>query len=157
MKWVALSVVCILLAACANEPSAADSNAPTKADLQKRCKALKNCRFISLQPVERLNELLNLADIHVLPQRRDAADLVMPSKLTGMLASGRAIVAMAHAGTELFDTVSPCGVVVQPEDVDRLAAEIEALAADPQRCAMLGAAARRYAEIYRQVLGARTT
>ncbi len=29
-------------------------------------------------PVERLNELLNLADIHVLSQRGDVADLVMP-------------------------------------------------------------------------------
>ena len=32
-----------------------------------------------------------MADIHLLPQR--AADLVMPSKLTGMLASGRPVVA----------------------------------------------------------------
>jgi hypothetical protein len=38
---------------------------------------------------QRLNELLNLADIHLLPQNARAADLVMPSKLTGMLASGR--------------------------------------------------------------------
>ena len=62
-------------------------NGATKARV---CKALRDlaelrasCR---LQPVERLNELLNLADIHVLPQRGDVADLVMPSKLTGMFA-----------------------------------------------------------------------
>jgi hypothetical protein len=36
---------------------------------------------------QRLNDLLNLADIHLLPQNARAADLVMPSKLTGMLAS----------------------------------------------------------------------
>jgi hypothetical protein len=38
MKWVALSVACIFLAACANEPAAdtPESNAPTKADVQKR-------------------------------------------------------------------------------------------------------------------------
>lgn len=38
MKWMALSVVCIFLAACANEPGAenTESNAPTKADVQKR-------------------------------------------------------------------------------------------------------------------------
>ena len=42
--------------------------------------------------------LLATADIHLLPQRADAADLVMPSKLTGMLASARAVVATAHVG-----------------------------------------------------------
>ena len=51
--------------------------------------------LLAVQPAERLNELLNLADIHLLPQRADAADLVMPSKLTGMLASGRPVVAGA--------------------------------------------------------------
>ncbi len=40
-----------------------------------------NIRFLPLQPTERLNELLNLADIHLLPQLSGAADLVMPSKL----------------------------------------------------------------------------
>jgi len=53
---------------------------------------------VSTPPAERLGELLTCADIHLLPQRADAADLVMPSKLTGMLASGRPVVATAHAG-----------------------------------------------------------
>jgi hypothetical protein len=44
MKWMALSVVCLLLAACANEPGAdnAASNAPTKADIQKRDEFARN-------------------------------------------------------------------------------------------------------------------
>jgi hypothetical protein len=37
MKWMAPSVICIFLAACANEPAdAPESNAPTKADLKNR-------------------------------------------------------------------------------------------------------------------------
>ncbi|MEA3122155.1 MAG: colanic acid biosynthesis glycosyl transferase WcaI [Paraburkholderia sp.] len=119
---------------------------PTKAELEKRCAGLSNCRIIGLQPVERLNELLNLADIHALPQHADAADLVMPSKLTGMMASGRAIVAMAHAGTALYDAVASRGVAVEPDDADALAAAIAALADDAPRRAALGAAARRYAQ-----------
>ncbi|HEY1611391.1 MAG TPA: glycosyltransferase WbuB, partial [Paraburkholderia sp.] len=58
-----------------------------KRELVARCAALPNCHVLPLQPVSALNELLNVADIHLLPQRNDAADLVMPSKLTGMLAS----------------------------------------------------------------------
>ncbi len=106
-------------------------NGASKADLQTRCTTLENCRFLSLQPAERLNELLNLADIHVLPQRNDAADLVMPSKLTGMLASGRAIIAMARVGTELSNVVAPRGVVVPPEDVKALVAAIEVAGGRP--------------------------
>src|SRR5260370_32781400 len=44
-----------------------------------------NFIVLPLQPADRLNELLNLADIHLLPQLADASDLVMPSKLTGMM------------------------------------------------------------------------
>ncbi|QCP50874.1 colanic acid biosynthesis glycosyltransferase WcaI [Trinickia violacea] len=121
-------------------------NGATKADLMRRCEGLPNCRFMPLQPAERLNELLNLADIHVLPQRGDAADLVMPSKLTGMLASGGAIIAMARPETELYAVVAERGVVVEPENVEALVGAITGLADDPLRRAMLGEAARRFAE-----------
>jgi colanic acid biosynthesis glycosyl transferase WcaI len=119
---------------------------PMREQLEARCANLPNCRFIPLQPAHQMNQLLNLADIHVLPQRGGAADLVMPSKLGGMLASGRAIVAMACPGTELYDVVATRGVVVPPEDVSALVAAIEGLASDPMRRAALGAAGREYAE-----------
>ncbi|CAB3780919.1 D-inositol-3-phosphate glycosyltransferase [Paraburkholderia ultramafica] len=117
-----------------------------KESLVARCTGLTNCIFIPLQPAERLNELLNLADIHVLPQRADAADLVMPSKLTGMFASGRATVAMARRGTALHEAVASRGVVVPPDNVKALAAALSMLASDAQRRAALGRAARHYAE-----------
>jgi len=60
-----------------------------------------NLRFLGLQPAQRLPDLLATADIHLLPQKAEAADLVMPRKLTGMLASARAVVATAKPGTEL--------------------------------------------------------
>jgi colanic acid biosynthesis glycosyl transferase WcaI len=122
-------------------------NGATKAELEKCCEDLPNCRFMPLQPVERLNELLNLADIHVLPQRGDASDLVMPSKLTGMFASGRVVVAMARPGTELYNVVTPRGVVVPPENVQALSDAIETLVADPERRAILGAEGRAFAEL----------
>ncbi|MGN6318964.1 glycosyltransferase WbuB [Trinickia sp.] len=113
--------------------------------LARECERLTNCVMIGLQPAERLNELLNLADIHVLPQRADAADLVMPSKLTGMMASGRAIVAMAREGTQLCEALAGRGAVVQPENGAALAFAIETLADDEVMRARLGQAARHYA------------
>src|SRR5690606_8595237 len=83
------------------------------------------------------------------PQRADAADLVMPSKLTGMLASGRAVLTTALAHTELNRVVqheAACGLVVPPEDPAAMADALRALAHDPLRRAELGANGRRYAE-----------
>lgn len=107
---------------------------------------LQNLHWLPLQPVDRLNELLNLADIHLLPQRADAADLVMPSKLTGILASGRPVVATARPGTEVWSVVEGRGVSVPPGNASAFAEAIRALAVDVPRRASLGAAGRRYAE-----------
>lgn len=89
----------------------------TRDELVAKAEGLKNVQFMPLQPLERLNDLLNLADIHLLPQRPDVEDLVMPSKLTGILASGGLAVATAKPDTELAHTVdSAGGFVVAPGD-----------------------------------------
>lgn len=124
-------------------------NGSGRADLEARCAGLPQVRFLDLQPLERLNDWLGLADVHLLPQRADAADLVMPSKLTGMLASGRPVLATAHPQTELGHVVAhdaECGVVVPPEDPAAMADALRQLVADPARRAALGANGRRYAE-----------
>jgi colanic acid biosynthesis glycosyl transferase WcaI len=118
-------------------------------DLEKRCAGLPNVRFLPIQPLERLSDFLGMADIHLLPQRADAADLVMPSKLTGMLASGRAVVATAHESTELGRVVTvgaACGLIVEPEHPESFAQAIAELADDPARRAAMGLAGRAYAE-----------
>lgn len=110
-----------------------------------------NVTLLPLQPFERLNDLLNAADIHLLPQRAGAADLVMPSKLTGMLSSGRPVIATADEGTQVARVVSgespeeACGLVVPAEDPAALHASVERLIADPALRARLGANARSYA------------
>jgi colanic acid biosynthesis glycosyl transferase WcaI len=124
-------------------------NGSGRADLEARCEGLPNVRFVDLQPLERLNDWLGLADVHLLPQLADAADLVMPSKLTGMMASGRAVLATAHPDTELGRVVArdaACGVIVPPEDAAAMADALRALAESPAHRAELGANGRRYAE-----------
>ncbi|NCP95824.1 MAG: colanic acid biosynthesis glycosyltransferase WcaI [Nitrospirae bacterium CG18_big_fil_WC_8_21_14_2_50_70_55] len=116
-----------------------------RGELVARCAGLSNVRFLDLQPVERLGALLGMADLHLLPQRADAADLVMPSKLTGMFASGRPVVATALAGTQVAEVVAGRGWVVEPGDGAALAAVILELACKPEERACLGRAARDYA------------
>jgi colanic acid biosynthesis glycosyl transferase WcaI len=69
----------------------------------------------------------------------------MPSKLTGMLASARPVVATAHFGTELATVVQTCGLVVPPEDPAALTQAVRTLAADPALRQQLGAAGHAHA------------
>lgn len=119
---------------------------PQRDALHALCKGLPQVRFLDLQPAERLGELLCTADIHLLPQRANAADLVMPSKLSGMLASGRPVICTAQPGTELAGVVAGKGIVIPPEDAQALVAALEELADDPCRRHALGRAARHYAQ-----------
>lgn len=116
-----------------------------KKRLMEIAQGMPNVRFLNLQPYERLNELLNLADIHLLPQLANAADLVMPSKLQGMFASGRPVITTAALGTQLAQVVQRCGIVVSPGDVTALADAIVYLATSPKECTQLGQAARKFA------------
>lgn len=117
-----------------------------RARLEAQARGMEKVRFLPLQPIDRLNELLNAADIHVLPQRADAADLVLPSKVTNMMASGRPVVATAASGTQLAELVEGCGHVVAPGDSLALAGAIEKLADDPDGRQRMGAEARVRAE-----------
>jgi len=117
-----------------------------KAELEAVCADLPNTRLLPLQPAERLSELLGMADIHLLPQSSGAEDMVMPSKLSGMLASGRPTIATCRAGTEIANVLAGCGVVVPPEDVEAFADAIAGLVAQPERRAVMGRQAREYVE-----------
>jgi colanic acid biosynthesis glycosyl transferase WcaI len=118
-----------------------------KPQLQAATEGMTNLRFLPLQPIEQLGELLCMADMHVLPQSREVVDFVLPSKLSGMLASGRPVIATCAPGTELNEVVSACGLVVPPQDAEALAAAIVTLADDPEFKLELGRRARAYAEV----------
>lgn len=117
-----------------------------KPQLQAEAQGLHNVRFLPLQPLERLGDWLGLADIHLLPQSPEAEDLVLPSKLAGMLASGRPVIATCRKGTELAKVVSQCGRVVPPEDAAALSEAVLEMADDCASRKLLGAQGRRHAE-----------
>jgi colanic acid biosynthesis glycosyl transferase WcaI len=118
---------------------------PSRAMLMDKFGSSPNVHFLPLQPLERFNELLNLADIHLLPQRADAADLVMPAKLLGMFASGRPVVAAAQPETQLAKAVTGCGLVVPPDDSSSFASAINQLADNSALRQGLGVSARNFA------------
>lgn len=119
---------------------------PTKAELVAATSGLPQVRHLPLQPSERLNDWLNAADIHLLPQKAEAADLVLPSKLLGILASGRPLIASSPPGSELAALAEQAGVCVPPGDATAFAKALRALITDPERRADAGRRARLLAE-----------
>ncbi|MBW4941761.1 glycosyltransferase WbuB, partial [Klebsiella pneumoniae] len=89
---------------------------------------LDNVIFKPLQPYDLLPALLNLADCHLVVQKKGAADAVLPSKLTNILAVGGNSVITAEENTELGQLcknnpgIAQC---VEPESVDALISGIE--------------------------------
>ena len=121
-----------------------------RGDLERRAGelGLRNVRFLPVQPAERLGEMFAAGDIHLVVQRAEAADLVMPSKLSNILAAGRASVVTAEPETELYRVVAGngLGVACAPDDGAALAAAIRRLADDGALRDEAGRRARAYAE-----------
>ena len=113
--------------------------------MEQSVAGLSNVTMLPLQPASSLNDLLNAADVHLLPQRADAADLVMPSKLTGMLASGRPVIATAGKGTQVATAVDGCGIAVEPGDMAGVIEAVSTLVGSASLRREMGANARLHA------------
>ena len=118
-----------------------------KARLEKLAleRGLDNVRFFPLQSYDALPALLSMADCHLVIQKRGAADAVLPSKLTNILAVGGNAVITAEAHTELgqlCETFPGIAVCVEPESVEALVAGIRQALLLPKH----NTVAREYAE-----------
>jgi colanic acid biosynthesis glycosyl transferase WcaI len=114
-----------------------------RARIEARLKDHKNVTLLDPLPEERFVELLSAADLHVLPQRRGITHYVLPSKLGGMMASGRAIVAQADARCVVREMLKEGAMFVDPEATGEMARMVRILAADRPGRARRGAVLRR--------------
>lgn len=97
---------------------------PYKVRLEQLAEQLQltNTIFLPLQPAGQFNQFLNMADVHLVIQKSHASDLVMPSKLTTILAVGGIALITANSGTGLHDLVSRhnIGILVDAENQEAL-------------------------------------
>jgi colanic acid biosynthesis glycosyl transferase WcaI len=87
---------------------------------------LQNVQFHPLQPYKKLSALLAMADVHLVLQKKSASDLVLPSKLTGILASGGCAIITALPGTTLYEVIRKydMGILAEPESAPALVSAI---------------------------------
>jgi colanic acid biosynthesis glycosyl transferase WcaI len=123
---------------------------PYKKKLQEHAQSLElqNVVFMPLQPFEKFNAFLNSADIHLIIQKADASDLVMPSKLTTILAIGGLALITSNEGSGLHTLVQKhkIGLLVQAENQQALNAGIEQALSEDNKALTINA--RLYAEKY---------
>jgi len=83
---------------------------------------LRNIVFLPLQDLNRFNQFLNIADLHLVIQKAGAGDLVMPSKLANILAVGGLALVTANRGTSLHKMVTKheIGYVINCDDQEGL-------------------------------------
>lgn len=85
---------------------------PYKQKLEDQAKSLmlQNLYFFPLQPSNKFNSFLNMADVHLIIQKSDASDFVMPSKLTTILAVGGLALITANEDSSLYSLVHEHGI-----------------------------------------------
>ncbi len=105
-------------------------------------------RFMPWQPYERRSLSFATADIHVVGLARGLAGFVVPSRLYGILAAGRPVIAAADPESETAELVARvgCGVVVPPGDPLALARAIRAAHDGELDLGEMGRRAREFAE-----------
>ena len=99
---------------------------------------LKNVIIKNLHPSKTLLSWLEIADIHLLPQKKNADIFSMPSKLIGILASAKPVVASSYNITELGIIVNQVGITTPPGDKYKFLEGILKLASDESLRKKLG-------------------
>lgn len=107
---------------------------------------LENLKFLPLQPLNTFNKLLNMVDVHLVIQKSQATDLVMPSKLSTILAVGGLALVTANPGSELYRIIQSknMGLLVGADNQEALNEGI--LKATGEDWQTLTTNARNYAE-----------
>jgi colanic acid biosynthesis glycosyl transferase WcaI len=121
------------------------------AELARRVEALglnDKFRFLPYQSNDVLKYSLSVPDVHWISLRPELEGLIVPSKVYGIAAAGRPIIAVVALGGEIARLVKvfDCGVVVEPGNADAMATAIIQLASSDTKRIQMGRRARAMLE-----------
>ncbi|MEH2544327.1 colanic acid biosynthesis glycosyl transferase WcaI [Bradyrhizobium sp. AZCC 2262] len=109
---------------------------------------LPNVTLVDRVEDDQLETFLSAADVWIIPYRRNAAGVSVPSRFYNLLAIGRPVILVSEADAEAALTVTEhdVGWVVQPGSADELANTVSraAGAEDPRRAERAAEISRRF-------------
>jgi putative colanic acid biosynthesis glycosyltransferase WcaI len=124
-----------------------------RAQLEAAATGSSNVRFLPFFPASKIPSVLAAADAHIITVKRGLEGVVVPSKMYGILAAGKPIVAVAPKETDAASLGEQrgFGIAIDPDNPEEFAVAVRALAADAQKLKRMGEAARAAAPEYDRV------
>ncbi|HWZ98347.1 MAG TPA: glycosyltransferase family 4 protein [Candidatus Dormibacteraeota bacterium] len=121
--------------------------------LAAEAQQISNVRFLPFFPGSKIPSVLAAADAHLITVKRGLEGVVVPSKMYGILAAGKPIVAVAPSETDVasLGEKQGFGIATNPDVPAELVAAIRALVADSNRLRQMGIAAKEAARGYDRV------
>ena len=109
-------------------------------------------RFAPFRPESDVPYVLAAGDLHVITVRRGLEGVVVPSKLYGILAAGRPVLAVATEDSDVARVVRRynCGFVADPDRPDSVAQAVREAMVSPANLAAMGSRARAAAQEFEQ-------
>jgi glycosyltransferase involved in cell wall biosynthesis len=124
-----------------------------RARVQAAAAGSENIRFLDYFPSAKIPSVLAAADAHVITVKRGLEGVVVPSKMYGILAAGKPIVAVATEKTDVVSLGISQGfaVAADPDQPAELVTAVRALSSDVNKLRTMGEAARAAAPAYDRV------
>ena len=119
---------------------------PIKNFLIDKLKSFENVHILPFQAIDKLPLWLNIADIHLIPQKISVSNLVLPSKLLGILSSGKPVIGISKKNSDLDLILEKIGISINSEDPELLSNAILKLLKDDNLRSKLGKKGRKYVE-----------
>jgi colanic acid biosynthesis glycosyl transferase WcaI len=110
--------------------------------LQNAAKDIPNIRFLPFFPGSKISSVLAAADAHVITVKRGLEGVVVPSKMYGILAAGKPIVAVAPDECDVVSIGKERGfsISADPDDAVHFVNCARRIAADPEMVRKMGEA-----------------
>ena len=123
------------------------------AHVENLSREAKNVRFLPFFPAGKIPSVLAAPDAHVITVKRGLEGVVVPSKMYGILAAGKPIVAVAPEETDAVSLGAKFGFAVSadPDKPESVAAAIRLLVTDAKKLQNMGRAAQAVAPEYDRV------
>lgn len=117
-----------------------------KNEVELATRQLSNITHYKLIPYNELNDLLCSADLHILFQKENIIDAVMPSKILGMMASSKPSIITGNPQSEIGDVLkkSKGGCFFKFSDINEVEAAITKYSTNINLCSTTGKSAREY-------------
>lgn len=117
-----------------------------RATIAEKVKDYKGIKLHPPVPYEELSDLLCSADAHILFQKSKVLDTVMPSKILGMMASGKPSIITGHPDSEVAQVIrdAEAGFYNDDGQIATVLEQLDKLVSQPEINKEMGLKARAY-------------